>query len=202
MDQLILALSLPRSPTFDNFVVGRNAEAVAALRALAAGRGAHRLIYLWGDAGCGRTHLLQAAQAAAAQSLQVVDDVQLAGEAAQHELFKVALMTLEGSGCLLVSADQPPATLPLREDLRTRLAAGLVLRLSTLSDEDKREALQARALELGIALSPEATDYMLRHCPRDLKSLLAALEELDRASLQRHRPVSLALLRQCLAIKT
>jgi hypothetical protein len=56
-------LDLVPSPqrTFDNFVVGDNAELVARLRAGAADGNADRFIYLWGAAGSGRTHLLRAA---------------------------------------------------------------------------------------------------------------------------------------------
>ena len=61
MDQLILSLAPARLPSFDNFIIGCNAEAVQAVRELSLGRSTHRLIYLWGEAGSGRTHLLRAA---------------------------------------------------------------------------------------------------------------------------------------------
>ncbi len=56
MDQMPLGLSLPASASFDNFEVGRNAEIVDVLRR----RAEAQAIYLWGDEGTGRTHLLQA----------------------------------------------------------------------------------------------------------------------------------------------
>ena len=52
--QLALDLVQPLRPSLDNFVVGRNAEAVAALRALVAG-GGERFVLLWGGEGSGRT---------------------------------------------------------------------------------------------------------------------------------------------------
>ena len=63
--QLALDLIQPLRPSLDNFVVGRNAEVIAALRNLAAG-GSERFVYLWGGEGSGRTHLLQAIAASAA----------------------------------------------------------------------------------------------------------------------------------------
>ena len=64
--QLPLNVRLRDSSSFDNYWSGRNREAVASLRAaldaLVGGR--HRpeaLIYLWGEPGTGRTHLLEAA---------------------------------------------------------------------------------------------------------------------------------------------
>lgn len=202
MDQLILTFVEPPTPTLDNFVVGRNAEAVEALRELADGRSPHRLLYLWGEPGSGRSHLLSATAEAARergrQALVVADDVESLDEATQHQLFTTALEALAGEGELLVSGGLPPASLGLREDLRSRLGAGLVLRLLTLSDEEKLEALSARARHLGVALGDDVTRYMLRHCPRDMGSLFSTLDALDRASVKWHRPVTVALLRECL----
>jgi len=62
--QLTLDLGTPPPSTFDNFFAGANAELVTRLReldsALAAGPVADRTFYIWGEAGSGRTHLLQA----------------------------------------------------------------------------------------------------------------------------------------------
>src|SRR5690606_28794648 len=55
--QLVLDILPSADPSFDNFVVGSNYEAVDALRLLTPGRA----VYLWGPEGCGKTHLLQAA---------------------------------------------------------------------------------------------------------------------------------------------
>lgn len=203
MDQLILPLVRPPEPSFDNFVVGRNAEAVQALRELASGSGAHRIVYLWGEPGCGRTHLLEAtARAARDGTLQVVDGVETLDGEGQHDLFTRAVDVLSGVGHLLASGDLPPASLPMREDLRTRLAAGLVLRLIPLSDEEKDAALRLRARHLGLELGDEITGYMLRHCPRDMGSLFSMLDALDQASVRRQRPVTVSLLRECLQGKT
>lgn len=58
--QLALDLYAPPAPTLSNFVDGDNAEALARLRALAAGERTHRFVYLWGAPGSGRSHLLAA----------------------------------------------------------------------------------------------------------------------------------------------
>ncbi|MBK5967281.1 MULTISPECIES: DnaA regulatory inactivator Hda [Thiorhodovibrio] len=66
MQQLGLALRLPQTQTFANFIPGRNAEAIAALRDWASGQGAAvgqgaPYLALHGEAGSGKTHLLRAA---------------------------------------------------------------------------------------------------------------------------------------------
>src|SRR5262245_51318735 len=54
--QLLLGLRPEGTPTFDNFVVGANGELLERLRSL----NGSELIYLWGETGSGRTHLLTA----------------------------------------------------------------------------------------------------------------------------------------------
>ena len=58
--QLPLNIRLRDSTTFDNFFPGVNREAVEYLR-LHNGRRDEPSVYLWGAAGTGKTHLLQAA---------------------------------------------------------------------------------------------------------------------------------------------
>ena len=60
MRQLILDLLPESPPTLDNFVPGGNAETLAALTAWLAGTSAETSFCLWGEAGSGRSHLLQA----------------------------------------------------------------------------------------------------------------------------------------------
>src|SRR5690625_7810386 len=54
--QLILDISPAPQPALNNYVVGTNQQALAALRECSPGRA----IYLWGPQGVGRTHLLKA----------------------------------------------------------------------------------------------------------------------------------------------
>ncbi|RZJ10529.1 MAG: DnaA regulatory inactivator Hda, partial [Rubrivivax sp.] len=57
MRQIPLALLAPPAPSFDNFLPGGNAEALAYLNGLAPGDAP---VLLWGSTGSGKTHLLQA----------------------------------------------------------------------------------------------------------------------------------------------
>src|SRR5436190_1859256 len=93
----------------------------------------------------------------------------------------------------------PPAQLPLREDLRTRLAWGLVYQLKPLTDAEKALYLRAEAGRRGLRLSDEVVWYLLNHLPRDLGSLHRVLEVLDRYSLASQRAVTLPLVREALS---
>jgi DnaA family protein len=182
-----------------------------------------RCIYLWGPTGCGKSHLLRAAveltlarqrQAvylrpgtvseleldAEPPALIALDEAQGMDAAAQAWLFRLFQVLRESPARLLVAGDAPPAGLTLREDVRTRLAAGLVFQLHLLSDREKAEALSSHAQARGFALARELAEYLLHHGRRDLASLMAVLDAADRYSLQTKRPITLPLLREVLQL--
>ena len=86
----------------------------------------------------------------------------------------------------------------LREDLRTRLGSGLIYRLQPLPDAEKAAALAVQARERALKLSPESIDYLMRHAPRDMRTLSAFVGALDRYTLEHKRAVTLPLLRELL----
>lgn len=213
--QLLLDLLPPPAPSFDNFIVGGNAETLAALREWLATPGGPTCFLLWGEAHAGRRHLLaasslplvdanaaagDAATAIAAQtdSALAVANADRLDEAGQTALFVAFNHRRQNRGKLLVSSVQPPAALTIREDLRTRLASGLVYRLNALSDAEKSAALEARAEALGLALPAGALDTLFSRSARDLGTLTALIDALDRYTLERRCPVTLPLLRRLL----
>src|SRR5882672_6767769 len=176
MRQLALGLAPSPVPAFDNFFPGRNVEAVSALQSLATGRSAEHFVYLWGARGCGRSHLLQAAVAAASSRgiiaryvvagkplpvedsgvrMLAVDDVEKLNAQSQLEFFHLYNALRDCQGAVLAAGNVAPARLQLRADLLTRLK-------------------------------------------RDLPSLMTVLEALDRYSLETKRPITLPLLRELL----
>lgn len=196
--QLPLEISPPADPALDNFIPGANAEALERVRALAEGRLSEAILYLWGEAGSGRSHLLRAA-ARANPGLVVVDDVETLDAAAQQALFVAINAAREGQAAVLASGSAPPAGLALREDLRTRLGWGLVYQLRPLTDAEKALHLRAEARRRGLRLTDEVVWYLLHRLPRDVASLNAVLERLDRHSLARQRPITLPLIREALS---
>lgn len=198
MRQLPLAISQPAGPSFSSYVAGENAEALESVRALAAGASSERILYLWGEAGCGRTHLLRAA-AKENPELVIADDVQALDAQAQQALFVAINGAREGSAAVLAAGDAPPARLALRDDLRSRLGWGLVYQLKPLSDADKARHLRAEAGRRGLVLSDEVADFILTRLPRDLTSLNDLLDRLDRQSLARKRALTVPLVRETLA---
>lgn len=213
MRQLALDITAPPAPTFENFVVGRNAEVIAHVRAAVAGSG-ERFVYVWGEAGSGRTHLLKAAATGATYvqcaadstfddqaSLLAADDVERLGAAAQIALFNRYNALREQGGGLIASGGVPPAQLKLRADVVTRLGWGLVLQVHALSDEEKGEALSQQARARGFTLTREVISYLLTHAPRDMGALFDALDALDRHSLETKRAITVPFVRDWLETK-
>jgi DnaA-homolog protein len=217
--QLLLPLAPPPAPTFDNFVVGRNAQAMAELRRF--GSDNERCLYLFGAQGSGRTHVLQAwAQLHSAtivnanaskrpfhgffQDIGVeaqylaVDDCQALDEADQIGLFNAYNRARRGEAYLLVTGDAPPMQLNVREDVRTRLAWGVALEVFALDDDERIAALLQHANARGMKLGAGVVEYLAVHSRRDMPSVMTWLDALDTASLQAKRPVTLALVRELL----
>ncbi|MBA2351147.1 MAG: DnaA regulatory inactivator Hda [Burkholderiales bacterium] len=213
MKQLALDIAPPAPPDFDNFIIGRNGESLQTLRDFVAGKSPERLVYLWGKPGSGRTHLLRAAVAArrGARYLHcadqpgliakdasplALDDVERLGEASQIELFN--LYNAKPQTLLLVAGSIPPAQLALREDVKTRLCAGLTYQVHALSDAEKIAALARCAEARGLKLSRDVGDYLLRHTQRDMRSLLALFHAADIMALAEKRDITVPLIKAVL----
>ena len=220
MTQLLLNLRPEHPPSLDNFVAGANEELVGRLRGLTH-HGAFEALYLWGDEGSGKSHLLAATASLATDrrpvatlagtkagadihvppgGLLIVDDVHDLNDAAQIALFRVFNAARLVGISLLLAGNGPPRELELREDLRTRIGQTLVYEVKGLSDEEKSDALRRHALERGLRVDDGLVQYLLRRGRRDLPSLMAVLDTLDRASLQQQRPATLPLLREVMQL--
>ena len=222
MRQLTLDLGQPKPQTLENFVVGQNAELAQLLHFFAnreSGTPRERFVYLWGEPGAGKTHLLRALAdspraryipagadddqylAGPDADLYLMDDCELLSPDAQIAAFSLYNQVKENGGLLVAAGDKPPAGLELREDLRTRLGWGLIYQVHGLTDEEKIEALTQAAQARGISLSPGVLPYLITHFRRDMRSLSAMLDALDQYSLETQRPITLPLLRSLLQIE-
>ena len=221
MRQLTLALAAEKPQTLASFVTGRNAELLQLLQEFAAAAGPlprERFVYLWGESGAGKSHLLHAlalrdnacylpADATADAfvalpkiKLYLLDDCDQLSPANQVAAFALYNQIKENGGLLVAAGKAAPLALALREDLRTRLGWGLVYQLHGLSDDEKIAALNGAAQAGGLNLSPGVLPYLITHYRRDMRSLSAMLDALDRYSLETQRPITLPLLRSLLQV--
>jgi DnaA family protein len=124
------------------------------------------------------------------------------GEAAQIALFRVFNAARLGELTLVLSGNEPPARLTLREDLRTRIGQRMIYEMKPLSDEEKSAALARHALLRGMRVDGSLVRYLLSHGRRDLPSLMAVLDSLDRATLEQQRPATLPLLKEVMQLES
>ena len=218
MKQIPLPIGPLPEPSLDNFLPGANAAVLAHLRELQLPAAP---LYLWGPAGSGKTHLLRAWAARneaqgrrvgwfdAADRLPwvlgpgwaavVFDRCELMGDDAQHAAFAVFVDATTQGVQVAAAGRLPPVDLPLRDDLRTRLAWGHVFALQAPSDAEARAALRREGDARGVMLPDEVMDHLLNHFPRDLSYLMRLVRRLDEYSMSRGRRVTVPLLRAMLA---
>ena len=225
MKQIALDIGLAPSESFDSFFAGPNEEAVKHLQLWTVSNLRSPVpSYLWGESGSGKTHLLKAAVHAlqeqgaavgwidasvrepgpfdASWAAVILDDCHTYTAVQQHAAFNWFVNALNApdgqprwvlaAGCL------PPADLPLREDLRTRLGWGHVFALQVLAEPERRAVLRGQAAARGLALSDTVIDFMLSRFSRDLGSLMQLLDQLDGYALQTKRAITIALLKSML----
>ena len=223
--QLPLHFVLSRGRRFANFeATPENAELVDAVRRFAAD-GAPGRVLVVGDAGSGKSHLLEAASAEASaggdavafapmrewssqdvdavrglgrSALVCIDDVDaIAGNRAWEEAL-LALVEEAASwrARVLVSAGAMPPGIPFAlADLRSRLSAATPYRLRELDDEGRARALRRHASARGIELPDDVLGYVLTRHRRDMPSLVALLDRLDYHSMARQRRLTVPFVR-------
>ena len=226
MKQLALDIGLAPVPTLEGFFPGPNAAPLQHLKQALIDTSARAPVptYLWGEAGSGKTHLLQAVREALREQGASVgwrdakskyappfdenwagvllDDVHLYTQAQQNVAFNWfinAMSPANGVQRWVISAGSvPPADLPLREDLRSRLCWGHVFHLQMPADTELRAVLRRQAGVRGLTLGDDVLDYILKRFSRDLGSLMALLERLDRHALRTQRALTIPLLKDML----
>ncbi|MBN9340593.1 MAG: DnaA regulatory inactivator Hda [Comamonadaceae bacterium SCN 68-20] len=229
MKQLALDIGLAPVPTLARFFPGPNEAVLQHLRLAVESDSGGALraavpMYLWGESGCGKTHLLKAVRealrerglgagwldAASAQppafdegwAAVLLDDVHLYSTAQQAMAFNWFVnATSPATGTprwVLAAGSVPPADLPLRDDLRSRLGWGHVFQLHLPDETARRAVLRQEADARGIFLGDDVMDYMLRRFSRDLGSLMQLLDQLDGFALRTQRAITIPLLKTML----
>ena len=224
--QLTLSVKLRQNFTFDNFLGAANTKNSAILNH--ALNSEEAFIYLCGEQGSGKTHLLNACcNTLEAQNKRVMfislkeldvlssslfdelevfdaiilDDIDTLFENSENEvaLFDLYNRLKIAEKMFIVSASGPVAKQNIKlPDLRSRLGAGLLLQLLRLTDDEKMCALQSRAQEKGFFLGDDVAAYIMKRSGRNLGELFSVLEKLDDASLSAKRRLTVPFVKSVL----
>ena len=224
--QLSLGIQLLDDATFANYWVSpSNQIVIKALEHFCRAEGDLN-VFIWGAGGCGLTHLLQACSHQSIYSvaylplkdaldlnpdqvcanlenipLVCVDDIETltANPKWQQAFFHLYNRLRDNGHRLLLAAHENPASIGLElPDLRSRVLGSVIYRVDLLTDEEKAAALQMRARARGMDMTLEVANYILKRAPRRMKDLFSVLDQLDTASLQMQKKLSVRFVKQIL----
>ena len=228
--QLSLAVQLPDDVTFASFYPGENAQLITGLKNAAIGQGAPLLFFWGAQGtgrshllhatcaevnACGEAAAYIPLEQHAMFTPGVLDQMEqlplvcldnlesIAGNAQWEEaLFDFFNRWKEhNQGSLIVTATTAPRKMGLcLADLASRLDWGLAYQLRELDDEGKLSALQLRAELRGFKLPVDVGRFLLNRLSRDMRTLLQTLNELDTASLDAKRKLTIPFVKEALKL--
>jgi DnaA-homolog protein len=224
-EQLPLKFEFRADHTFEDYFPGNNIEVVDLLKKFANGEG-EKFIFLWGNSGYGKSHLLNACCQRAFQKglssfyldftefdltdtdlfvglenfeLVCLDNInRLSGrEDWEIALFNFYNQHRDLQRRLLISASAAPDSLSFTlPDLKTRFNWGLTLKINPFDDTNKIAALSYKAHQKGFEIPLQTARYLLSRYDRKLSSLWTILDKLDVASLAAKRKLTIPFLKE------
>lgn len=222
-NQLPFDFELYNEFTFGNFVAAENNQELIAL--LKASELAENFYFVWGEAGSGKSHLLQASCAKHSNSaylpLQVfieegeavldgleqldlicIDDVHLviSNPAWEDKLFALFNACQLNATSMLISSGLAPLELTFSlPDLKSRFSSGVTYQLHELDDIGKIAALKKRAETTGVPLDDEVLNYIYLRSERSMAKLFSVLEQLDKLSLAQKRRITIPFVKSIMS---
>ena len=230
--QLALAVQLPDDEIFDSFQSESNKLVVQQLQNFIDGKSALESqphgFYLFGITGVGKSHLLHASSAYAAQlgksslclsfselkqlSVEVLDGLEqidliclddlhlIAGDDLwQQAVFDLYNRVVEQNKRLLITGNQSAQQLGITlPDLVSRIGWGYTEQIKVIDDDEKIKALQYRALQRGLILHDDVVKFLLNRFSRDMSSLIESLDILDKASIREQRKITIPFIKDIL----
>ncbi len=227
--QIPLQFEFQTNQKFSTYYTGNNEELISHLQQILSSN--ERQIFLWGETGSGKTHLLQASNLEVIEQsktsfyfsldastlpdpsmleglenfdLVCFDNIdQIAGNSKwEHAFFNFFNLHRDNNNHLIISATCPPKYLAIQlPDLKTRMSWGLTLKLHSLSDEQQLNALIYKAHDLGFEIPLNVGRFLVTHYARDLPSIWSLLNKIEHATLAEKRKLTIPFLKKIMADK-
>ena len=223
MNQLGLPISLNASMLLESFVA--NKELLRLINQLFLNEKSSE-VYIYGASGQGKTHVLQGAVLKALEIdkhavyidcsdpfpdyiLDFVDqidfisfdNVHLISSESQEVFFDLYNRARQAQIFILVSGNTLPSDLEVMKDLKTRLSLAVVYKLEELNDELTMRVIDSQMSQRNLSVNSNVYEYLFKNYSRDLKLLLSTLNDLDKASLQAKKPISIPFVKKFLELK-
>ena len=222
MNQLGLPISLDSKMLLDNFIA--NSELLNLIHQLFQDKKASE-IYVYGLTGQGKTHVLQGVVLKALAndknaiyidcidsfpehlldfidqlSFISLDNVDLISKENQEIFFDLYNRARQAGVVILVSGSSLPADLTVMKDLKTRLSLAAVYKLEALNDELTMDVLNKQMNDRNLTIDSKIYEYLFKNYSRDLNTLVSAMNQLDKASLQSKKAISIPFVKTVLQL--
>ena len=166
-----------------------------------------------GPGGCGKSHLVAVWQAGTGAEViraaeidptsppfegerLAVEDLEGLRAEAQEWLFHTHNALAARGGHLLLTGTGSPATWPVTlPDLASRLQAATVTRIEDPDDQLLAAVLMKLFEDRQMTIAPPTLTYLLRHMDRSFAEAARVVAALDRAALERKRPITREMAR-------
>jgi len=222
MNQLGLPISLDSKMLLDNFL--GNKQLLDYIAKLYLDKTSAE-IYVYGASGLGKTHLLQGATLRSLSDQQSamyidchnslpahvlesieqlkwisIDNIDAINANQQDLFFDLYNRAKQATVTMLISGTDLPSELGVMKDLKTRLGLATIFQLQPLNDKLTMLVLNNQMIDRNLSIDSKVYEYLFKYYSRDVKVLLTAMDDLDKASLQAKQSITIPFVRKTLRL--
>ena len=222
MNQLGLPISLDSKMLLDNFL--GNKQLLDFIEKLYIDKTSAE-IYVYGAPGHGKTHLLQGAALRVLSDQQSamyidcynslpghvlesieqlkwisIDNIDAINANQQDLFFDLYNRAKQARVSMLISGTDLPSELGVMKDLKTRLGLATIFQLKPLNDKLTMLVLNNQMIDRNLSIDSKVYEYLFKYYSRDVKVLLTAMDDLDKASLQLKQSITIPFVRKTLRL--
>ena len=218
MNQLGLPISLDSKMLLDNFL--GNKQLLEFITQIYVDKTSAE-IYVYGAPGQGKTHLLQGAALRALADQQSamyidcrnslpghvlesieqlnwisIDNIDAINANQQNLFFDLYNRAKQARVKMLISGTDLPSELGVMKDLKTRLGLATIFQLKPLNDKLTMLVLNNQMIDRNLSIDSKVYEYLFKYYSRDVKVLLTAMGDLDKASLQAKQSITIPFVKK------